>query len=152
MSTPSETAPAGQDALPTEQKTAAVVYNPVKVDLETLQRTVAEHEQEAGWAETLWFETSEEDRAAACKPRASSRRSRRSSQRAGDDATVRAVPSVHVRAPRRRARPAAERHRQPARPEHPAPIDDLGASVRTIFRGEDRPIDFGELEVERARR
>jgi len=37
---------------------AAVVYNPVKVDLSKLQASVASAEQANGWAKTQWFETS----------------------------------------------------------------------------------------------
>src|SRR5476651_716190 len=39
-------------------KTAAVIYNPVKVNLKTLKATVKSAESEAGWSKTLWFETS----------------------------------------------------------------------------------------------
>ncbi len=113
MSTPSETAPADQDALPTEQRTAAVVYNPVKVHLETLKSTVAKHEQEAGWARTLWFETSEEDPGGGMAE-AALEAGADVVAAAGGDGTVRAVAEVvHGSAPRS---PAAERHGQPARP------------------------------------
>lgn len=40
---------------------AAIVYNPVKVDLEALRSTVATAEQTHGWGPSLWIETSEED-------------------------------------------------------------------------------------------
>lgn len=40
---------------------AAVVYNPIKVDLPKLQAQVATAERESGWAETQWFPTSVED-------------------------------------------------------------------------------------------
>lgn len=93
MSTPSETAPADQDALPTEQRTAAVVYNPVKVHLPTLKRTVQEHQQQAGWAETLWFETSEEDPGGGMA-RAAIEAGADVVAAAGGDGTVRAVAEV----------------------------------------------------------
>lgn len=147
MSTPSETAPAGQDALPTEQRTAAVVYNPVKVDLETLKRTVTEHEQEAGWAETLWFETSEEDPGGGMA-KAALEAGADVVAAAGGDGTVRAVAEVVHGSDAALALLPSGTGNLLAR-NIPAPIDDLGASVRTIFRGEDRPIDFGQLEVER---
>ena len=50
----STTAAAGTDV-------AAVVYNPIKVNLDAIKRVVAAAEAEAGWGETLWFETSKED-------------------------------------------------------------------------------------------
>jgi diacylglycerol kinase family enzyme len=40
---------------------AAVVYNPVKVDVDRLRAAVAAAESSAGWAKSLWLETSEED-------------------------------------------------------------------------------------------
>jgi diacylglycerol kinase (ATP) len=42
-------------------KCAAVVYNPIKVDLGKLRKAVSALEQEAGWQPTAWFETSTED-------------------------------------------------------------------------------------------
>jgi len=42
-------------------KRAAVVYNPVKVDVERLRAAVAVAESEHGWAKSLWLETSEDD-------------------------------------------------------------------------------------------
>jgi len=147
MSTPSETAPADQDALPTEQKTAAVVYNPVKVHLETLKSTVAKHQQEAGWAETLWFETTEEDPGGGMT-KAALEAGADVVAAAGGDGTVRAVAEVvHGSAAALALLPSGTGNLL-AR-NIPSPIDDLGASVRTIFRGEDRPIDIGEVQVER---
>ncbi len=45
----------------TLKRRAAVVYNPVKIDRETLQEVVAEAEKAAGWAKSLWLETTEEE-------------------------------------------------------------------------------------------
>lgn len=147
MSTPSETAPADQDALQTEQRTAAVVYNPVKVDLPTLKQTVAEHEQEAGWAETLWFETSEEDPGGGMA-RAALDAGAQVIAAAGGDGTVRAVAEVVHGSDAALALLPSGTGNLLAR-NIPAPIDDLRASAHTIFHGEDRSIDFGELEIER---
>jgi diacylglycerol kinase family enzyme len=36
---------------------AAIVYNPIRVDLPRLKRTVATWEAKAGWAESLWLAT-----------------------------------------------------------------------------------------------
>ena len=44
-----------------ELRRAAIVYNPVKVDLEAVKAAVARAQEAAGWDETLWFETSVED-------------------------------------------------------------------------------------------
>lgn len=146
MSSPSETAPA-DDALQTEQRTAAVVYNPVKVHLETLQRTVAEHQQEAGWAETLWFETSEEDPGGGMA-RAAIEAGADVVAAAGGDGTVRAVAEVvHDSSAALALLPSGTGNLLARNMK--LPLDDLSASVRTIFRGDDRTIDFGTLQVER---
>jgi diacylglycerol kinase family enzyme len=50
--------PASSDAA---KQHAAVVYNPIKVDLAKLQDQVATAERASGWAETQWFPTSVED-------------------------------------------------------------------------------------------
>jgi diacylglycerol kinase family enzyme len=40
---------------------AAVVYNPVKVDIDRLRAAVAAAESSEGWAKSLWLETTEDD-------------------------------------------------------------------------------------------
>ncbi len=40
---------------------AAVVYNPINVELAALKKAVAAAEKKAGWKRSLWLETSEED-------------------------------------------------------------------------------------------
>ncbi len=47
--------------MPTNTRTAAVVYNPIKVDLDVAPGAVDREAPSAGWGETLWFETSVED-------------------------------------------------------------------------------------------
>ena len=42
-------------------KTAAVIYNPIKVKLDSLREVVSTEADAAGWGETLWFETSVDD-------------------------------------------------------------------------------------------
>src|SRR3978361_2317669 len=46
---------------PPSQSVAAVVYNPVKVDIEVLRAAIESEAEAAGWAETLWFETTVDD-------------------------------------------------------------------------------------------
>ena len=43
------------------RRVAAVVYNPIKVDLPALREAVISEAAAAGWGETLWFETSIDD-------------------------------------------------------------------------------------------
>lgn len=46
---------------PTASKTAAVVYNPTKVDIAVLHAAISAAATAAGWAETSWYETSVDD-------------------------------------------------------------------------------------------
>ncbi|MCJ1714237.1 diacylglycerol/lipid kinase family protein [Microbacterium sp. M1A1_1b] len=147
MSSPSETAPAQPDALASEHRTAAVVYNPVKVHLPTLQRTVEQYQREAGWNETLWFETSEEDPGGGMAREAIAAGVDVVAA-AGGDGTVRAVAEVVWKSDAALALLPSGTGNLLAR-NIPAPIDDLSASVHTIFRGEDRAIDIGTVGVER---
>lgn len=43
------------------KRRAAVIYNPVKIDRETLHPVVAAAEKKSGWGPTLWLETTEEE-------------------------------------------------------------------------------------------
>ena len=38
-----------------------MIYNPIKVDLPAIKAVVETEQAAAGWGETLWFETSEDD-------------------------------------------------------------------------------------------
>ncbi|MFJ4296175.1 diacylglycerol/lipid kinase family protein [Curtobacterium sp. NPDC089689] len=145
MSTPSETASA--DALQTEQRTAAVVYNPVKVHLPTLEQTIEQLQRDAGWAETLWFETTEEDPGGGMA-RAAIEAGADVVAAAGGDGTVRAVAEVVHGSDAALALLPSGTGNLLAR-NMKLPLDDLQASARTIFHGDDRPIDFGTLTVER---
>jgi diacylglycerol kinase family enzyme len=146
MSTPSQTAADG-DALATQQRTAAVVYNPTKVHLPTLQRTVDRYQREAGWAETLWFATTEQDPGGGMA-RAAIEAGADVVAAAGGDGTVRAVAEVVQDSDAALALLPSGTGNLLAR-NMKLPLDDLGASVRTIFHGHDRSIDYGDLRVER---
>ncbi|MCS5717599.1 diacylglycerol kinase family protein [Herbiconiux sp. CPCC 205763] len=52
---------AARSTAPEAARTAAVVVNPIKVDASRLRPVVAAAEKAAGWAETLWFETTKDD-------------------------------------------------------------------------------------------
>ena len=45
----------------TSQPRAAVVYHPLKTDVAALRSAVLRHEARAGWAPSIWHETSEDD-------------------------------------------------------------------------------------------
>jgi len=74
----------------TKLKHAAVVYNPIKVDLEHLKSLVDAAAEEAGWGESMWFATKEDE----VGQRATASALRRGADvvlAAGGDGTVRAV-------------------------------------------------------------
>ncbi len=55
------TEPVPADKVREPQKVAAVVYNPTKVDIKKLKKSVKKHAELAGWGKTLWFETDPDD-------------------------------------------------------------------------------------------
>ncbi|GAA2170313.1 diacylglycerol kinase family protein [Agrococcus versicolor] len=128
-------------------RVAAVVYNPVKVDLDVLRRAVHQEAEAAGWGETLWLSTSEEDVGQGAT---------REALDAGVDLIVAAGGDGTVRA-------VAEAARGTGTPVALLPsgtgnllarnldltLDDMPGSVTAAFQGVDRPIDIGVVDVER---
>jgi diacylglycerol kinase family enzyme len=55
------TEPVPADKVREPEKVAAVVYNPTKVDIKKLKKSVKKHAELAGWGKTLWFETDPDD-------------------------------------------------------------------------------------------
>jgi diacylglycerol kinase (ATP) len=129
-------------------KTAAVIYNPVKVNLKVLKATVKSAESEARWGKTLWFETSVLDPGGEVTKQAIAKGAD-VVLAAGGDGTIRAV---------------AESLRGTDIPLAVLPsgtgnllarnmslsLDSLATSVETAFFGRARPIDVGVVEAERA--
>ena len=131
------------------EKVAAVIYNPIKVDLPLLKAAVAAGEKTAGWRETLWFETSKEDPGQKVTAEVLALDVAVDViMIAGGDGTVRAV---------------AEAVRGSDIPVGLIPsgtgnllarnlkltLDSLEHAVSTAFAGRDRSIDLGLVEVER---
>ena len=126
---------------------AAVVYNPIKVDAEKLKASVIDAATAAGWGNTLWFETTEEDNGQGVTGSAL-RRGASVVLAAGGDGTVRAV---------------AEALRETGIPlvvlpsgtgnllarNLELPLTDLDAAVAAAFSGTDRPIDLGMADITR---
>ena len=127
---------------------AAVIYNPIKVDLRKLRRAVEAAETDAGWGRTLWLATSEQD-AGQEVTREALKKGADVVLAAGGDGTVRAV---------------AEALRGSAVPIALLPsgtgnllarnldlsLSNLEASVATGFTGVDRAIDLGIAEITRS--
>ncbi|MCS5723408.1 diacylglycerol kinase family protein [Herbiconiux sp. CPCC 203407] len=128
-------------------KIAAVIYNPIKVDLDALRDAVTAEAAAAGWGETLWLETSVDDVGQGVTKQALDQDVDLIIA-AGGDGTVRAV---------------AEAVRGHATPVALLPsgtgnllarnlkltLDDMPNSVASAFTGTDRRIDLGVIDIER---
>ena len=136
------------DETPPSDRVAAVIYNPIKVDITALKAAVASAEKSAGWGTSLWFETSEEDPGALVTTEAVDAGAH-VVMAAGGDGTVRAV---------------AESLRGTGIPVALLPsgtgnllarnlklaLDNLPESIGAAFTGVDRKIDLGIVDIERA--
>ena len=132
----------------TKAKTAAVIYNPIKVNLKTLKATVKLAESQAGWSKSMWFATSVLDPGGEVTKHALAEGAD-VVLAAGGDGTIRAI---------------AQSLRGTGVPIALLPsgtgnllarnmslsLDDLKASVATAFSGRARAIDVGVVEAERA--
>ncbi|GAA1002220.1 diacylglycerol/lipid kinase family protein [Subtercola frigoramans] len=128
-------------------RTAAVIYNPTKVDLDALRDVVNRSAADAGWGETLWLETSVEDVGQGVTRQAVDLGVDLIIA-AGGDGTVRAV---------------AEALRGTAIPLALLPsgtgnllarnlkltLNDVPESVISAFTGVNRAIDLGVIDIER---
>jgi diacylglycerol kinase (ATP) len=137
-----------QSETTTQTQTAAIVFNPIKVDETKLRAAVATAESAAGWGESLWFETSEQDPGGGQAKQALDAGAT-IVMAAGGDGTVRAV---------------AEALRGSGTPIGLLPsgtgnllarnlgltLDNLPESITTAFTGKDRKIDLGVVEARRA--
>jgi diacylglycerol kinase (ATP) len=128
-------------------RTAAVIYNPVKVDIDVLREAVTSEAADAGWAESVWFETSVEDVGQGVTAEALAGGADLIIV-AGGDGTVRAV----VEATRGHDVPVAllpsGTGNLLARNLN-LTLNDLPGSVRAAFIGEDRAVDLGMIRIER---
>ena len=135
-------------ATSTKAKTAAVIYNPVKVKLKTLKATVKSAESEAGWNKTLWFETSVADPGGDIARRALELGAD-VIMAAGGDGTVRAVADTLRGTGVPLALLPSGTGNVLAR-NLSIPLNNLAHAVQTAFTGTPRPIDLGVVEAERA--
>ncbi len=131
-----------------ETRHAAVVYNPIKVDLGKLRAQVADAQSAAGWGESSWYATSEEDAGRGMTTTALAEGAA-VVLAAGGDGTVRAV---------------AEALRESGVPIALIPsgtgnllarnleltLTNQVESIGAAFTGTDRKIDLGVAEIERA--
>ena len=129
------------------EKVAAIVYNPIKVNLEHLKTSVAAAEKVAGWRETLWFTTSEEDPGQKVTAEVLTHNPD-VIMVAGGDGTVRAVAEAVRGSGVPLGLVPSGTGNLLARNLH-LTLDSLDEAISTAFTGRDRPIDLGLVEVER---
>jgi diacylglycerol kinase family enzyme len=132
----------------TRAKRAAVIYNPIKVDLARLRREVAKAEKAAGWPVSLWLPTEVDDIGTAQARRAVGERVDVVLV-AGGDGTVRAVAEGLRGSGVALALLPAGTGNVLAR-NLDISVMQLATSVSTAFTGVDRAIDMGVIELERA--
>ena len=133
---------------PTDSKRrrlAAVVYNPIKIDLDAVKAVVTAEEQAAGWPETLYFPTSKEDpgrgaTAAAVEAGATLIIA------AGGDGTVRAIAEVVDELDVEMALLPSGTGNLLAR-NMKLTLDDLEHSIHTAFTGQVRGVDLGTIRI-----
>jgi diacylglycerol kinase (ATP) len=129
-------------------QTAAVIYNPTKVDLPALRTQVDDAARTAGWNETLWFETSVEDVGQGATRQAVARNVDLIIV-AGGDGTVRAVAEAVRGSDTSLALLPSGTGNLLAR-NLQMTLDDAPGSVRAAFTGKDRQVDLGMISIERA--
>ena len=134
-------------ALTSRPGVAAVVYNPIKVDLEELREVVTAHASAAGWPEALWFATSAEDPGQEAARKAIEGGADLIIT-AGGDGTVRAVAeAVRGTGSRMALLPSGTGNLLARNLE--LTLDDMAHSVDVAFSGVDREIDLGVVDIER---
>jgi diacylglycerol kinase family enzyme len=129
------------------RRLAAVVYNPVKIEVDTLRPIVEAEERDAGWEQTLWFETSVEDPGGG-QTREALEAGATMVLAAGGDGTVRAVAEVVQGT-------EASLALLPSGPGNllarnlSLTLNDVQHSVHSAFAGGDRSIDVALSDIYR---
>lgn len=131
--------------IPHPARYAAVVYNPIKVDLARLRRSVDPAARSAGWGETLWFPTSTTDAGQHATQRAL-RQGASVVIAAGGDGTVRAVAESLRDSEVALAIVPSGTGNLLAR-NMLLPLGNIDESARIAFTGVDRAIDVGVISV-----
>jgi diacylglycerol kinase family enzyme len=129
------------------RRTAAVIYNPIKVDLDELRAAVDSEASAAGWAETTWYETSVEDVGQGVTKQAIADGADMIIA-AGGDGTVRAVAEA-VRGTSASVALLPSGTGNLLARNLDLTLNDMPESVRAAFTGVDRSIDLGVIDIER---
>ena len=132
---------------PSEKQFAAVIYNPIKVDLPAVRGVVEAAEQAHGWGSTRWLPTSKEDVGQGCAAEAVESGASVVIV-AGGDGTVRAVAEgVHSHSLPLALLPSGTGNLLARNLD--LPLDDIDAAVNIAFTGDIRRIDVGRIEITR---
>ncbi|MBO1900459.1 NAD(+)/NADH kinase [Leucobacter weissii] len=129
------------------QPSAAVVYHPLKTDLEALREAVRRYESGGGWARSRWYETDADDAGIAAAQRAVEDGAALILA-SGGDGTVRAV----AEALRGTGVPMAVIPQGTGNllaRNLGAPLGNLDEVVRAAFQGRNRAIDLGVISITR---
>lgn len=129
---------------------AAVVYHPLKTEEAALRSAVTRYEAQAGWSQTTWYETAENDAGAGAAKQALASGANMVLA-SGGDGTIRAV----AEALRGTGVPLAiipQGTGNLLARNLGAPLNDIDDSVRAAFHGENRAIDLGVATIVRADR
>jgi diacylglycerol kinase (ATP) len=128
-------------------RTAAVIYNPIKVDLDALKAAVDAEQASRGWT-VLWLPTSEDDPGQGPAKEAIESGATLVIA-AGGDGTVRAVAEV-VRASDAALSLLPSGTGNLLARNLDLTLDDTAHSLATAFGGADRAIDIADIEIRRA--
>lgn len=126
--------------------TAAVVYNPIKVELDDLKAAVADQEGSVDW-EVLWLPTAEDDPGQGAA-REAVEAGATMVIAAGGDATVRAVAEVLRGSGTALALLPAGTGNLLAR-NLDLTLDDIPHAIETAFTGTERAIDVADIDIRR---
>jgi diacylglycerol kinase (ATP) len=129
------------------RRRAAIVYNPIKVDRAKLEKSVGEAEKTAGWAKSLWLETTESEPGGGLAQKAVAD-GVEVVLAAGGDGTVRAVAEGLRGTGVAIALLPAGTGNLLAR-NLDLTLSHMDESVLTAFTGTDRAIDLGLVEIVR---
>lgn len=124
---------------------AAIVVNPVKVDLRVLRNTVAAEEQRNGWAPTTWFETAASDDGLAAAREALAAAPDVVLVVGGDGTLRVAAEALHGSGVPLALLPVGTGNLYARNLR--IPLNDVAGSVRAAFSGTDRPVDLAFADL-----
>ncbi len=138
--------PSSGGTTPVARATAAVIYNPVKVDLDEIKSAIAAEQASHDWT-TLWFETTEDDPGGG-QAKEALEAGATLVIAAGGDGTVRSVAEVLAGTDAALSLLPSGTGNLLAR-NLKLTLDDMEHSIRTAYSGIDRNIDVAVIDIER---